>query len=488
MTTTEAIPATVTKATLEASLCRKSFYDFFLRFWSTIIAEPLVPNWHIKYLCDELQKLAERVFNREKKLYDLIINISPGSTKSTIASVMFPAWLWTRQASIRTICGSYAFPLSLHLATQSARIVTSDKFRDLYPELILISESKSLITTSEGGQRIATSTGGSITGMHGHIILIDDPINPKDAISDVALKSANEWFDHTLMSRMIDKSITPVILIMQRLHQNDPTGHQLEKKMETPIRHICLPAEIDPGKDTVRPRSLRKFYMNNLFDPIRLPKNVLTQTEAEMGQYAFAGQYGQSPVPMGGGMFRTDQITIFPSTSRIVRTIRYWDKAGTLGRGAFTVGVLMGIDSDRAFWILDVVRGQWEASERERIIRQTAERDGKSVMIYVEQEPGSGGKESAQATVKNLAGFRIRLDRPVGDKVLRADPYSVQVNGGNVKMFKAIWNAVYLAELQFFPFSKFKDQVDASSGAFAMLTGRKLVVGGIASYATSSAS
>lgn len=471
---------TVTRKTLEASVCRESLYDFVQRFWHTVIHEEPVWNWHIRYICDTLQEVADRALRREHKKHDLIINVSPGSTKSTICSVMFPVWCWTRDPTFRVICGSYAFPLSLHLASQSWRILDSDKFRELFPEVVMQQESRGLLETTEGGQRIATSTGGSITGMHGHVIVIDDPLNPKEAVSDTQLRSANDWFDHTLMTRMVDRRVTPVVLIMQRLHQNDPTAHLLERKTQTPLRHICLPAELD---DTVRPRALRQFYRDGLFDPVRLPQRVLDAAKIELGQYAYAGQYGQKPVPQGGGMFRIDAIQVLPSAPAFRWVIRYWDKAGTVSapgkakRGAWTVGVLMGMTLSREFVISDVVRGQWEAAERERIIRQTAERDGKGVWVAVEQEPGSGGKESAQGTLKNLAGWRIKIDRPVGDKVLRADPFAVQVNGGNVRIVRAIWNAAYLAELQFFPFSKYKDQVDASSGAFAIITGKRIRVG-----------
>lgn len=480
---------TVTRAQLEASICRDSFFDFFLRFWPVLVPEKLVPNWHIKYLCDELQIVAERVFRREHKLYDLVVNISPGSTKSTICSELFPAWCWVRDQTIRGIYGSYGLDLSLDLASRFHRVVSSDKYRELFPEVVLGKEAMSLIQNSKGGERVATSTGGRITGMHGHIIVIDDPLNPKDAVSDPLLNGANTWLDHTLMSRMVDKQLTPVILIMQRLHQNDPTAHMLEKQSGgVPIRHICLPAELGDSpeeRNRVRPRSLRARYVGGLFDPVRLPVKVLRQTAAEMGTYAFAGQYGQHPVPAGGGMFRTDMLRIIKTAPVRWRNIcRYWDKAGTISKtgkpkGAFTVGLLMGLDNDRTYWVLDVVRGQWEAAERERIILQTATRDGRKIQIYTEQEPGSGGKESAQQTIKNLAGYRIRVDRPVGDKILRADPYAVQVNGGNVRILEGVWNGAYLAELQFFPFSKYKDQVDASSGAFAMLTGKRFVAGGL---------
>ena len=466
----------VSKVRFEASLCRDSFFDFVQRFWGEIIPEPPVWNWHIAYLCEELQKMAERVFERRPKLYDLVINISPGTTKSTICSIMFPAWCWTRDPTIHIICGSYAFPLGLYLGALSRRVIQSDKYLELFPEIGLIEEVKSLLTNGAGGQRITTSTGGSITGMHGHLIIVDDPINPKEAVSKTMLRTANDWFDHTLMTRKIDRAVTPTILIMQRLHQSDPSGHMLEKAKGKGIRHICLPAVVSKK---VHPEALKEQYLGGLFDPERLSAKILVEAERELGQYAFAGQFMQDPIPEGGGMFRVDMLRIEGSVSRLTNVVRYWDKAGTHGGGAYTVGVKMGVDIDKRFVVMDVTRGQWEAAARERIILQTAVMDGKGVLVFVEQEPGSGGKESAQATVKNLAGFRVRMDRPTGDKETRADPFAVQVNGGNVTVLNRPWLKDYLEELRFFPLGTHKDQVDASSGAFAMLTRRVLVLGAL---------
>ena len=130
----------------------------------------------------------------------------------------------------------------------------------------------------------------------------------------------------------------------------------------------------------------------------------------------------------------------------------------------------MGIDKEKRIWILDVVRGQWDTWEREKLIQLTAKLDGRAVKIGIEQEPGSGGKESAQGTIKNLMGYDIDADRPSGDKTQRAVPFSKQVNGSNVYMTQADWNMIYVNELTMFPNSKYKDQVDASSGAFTLLT------------------
>jgi len=121
---------------------------------------------------------------------------------------------------------------------------------------------------------------------------------------------------------------------------------------------------------------------------------------------------------------------------------------------------------------LDVKRGQLGADEREKLILNTAKADGHNVTIGVEQEPGSGGKESAEGTVKRLKGYTVITDRPVGDKIYRADPLSTQVNWGNVLLLVGEWVDRYVEEFKLFPLGKYKDQVDASGGAFAVLTGR----------------
>ena len=502
-------------------MCRDSFYDFLQRMWPVFIPEEPVWNWHIEYLCAELQSLAEKVLAREPKDHDLIINISPGTTKSTVCSVAFPVWMWTRDPTIRTICGSYAAHLSLYLGTLSRRIATSERFRTLFPDVVLDEEQKGLLTTSAGGQRISTSTGGAITGFHGHVLIIDDPINPRGAVSKAFLTATNEWIDDTLMTRKIDRRTTPLILIMQRLAEDDPTGHLLEKARQphaSPVRHICLPAYLTPG---VRPHSAREYYIPvsppedslssrapgeeiietpedvvtqdptqddeepdevvGLMDPIRLSMQCIEGARAELGDWVFSAQYLQHPVPRGGGMFKVDRIVLEDDVrgKGTMRLVRYWDKAGTHEAGAYTVGVLMGKGASGEYWVLDVVRGQWEAAQRERLIRQAAEADGVNVTVGVEQEPGSGGKESAQATIRSLAGFTAYRDRPTGDKAQRADPYATQVNDGNVHVLKRAWTQDYIGELRFFPRSRYKDQVDASSGAFARLTLGGFVAGGL---------
>jgi len=467
--------ATVNKLQLEASVCRDDFEEFSKRLWATVVVEPLTWNWHMSVLCHELQTVAENVFNNRPRPYDLIINIAPGTSKSLLTSVLYPAWIWTRMRSAKIICGSYAFPLAMDLSRKCRDVVTSEKYNALFPEITLREDqnAKGYFINESGGSRVAVGTGGSITGFHGHFILIDDPINPEEAVSEVELKASNRWMTETIPHRKVHKEVTATVLIMQRLHQNDATGHLLEKRPDT-IRHICIPAELT---DDVRPRSLRKYYVDGLMDPVRMPRHVLQEVQAT-DDAVYQGQFLQKPTSRGS-MFLIEKVQIVDSI-RHGAVVRYWDKAGTGGKGAFTVGVKMavvGTGNARRYIVLDVVRGRWEAFEREEIIKQTAQADGKGVLIAIEQEPGSGGKESAQTTIRNLAGFRVRKDRPVGDKVLRADPFATQLNGGNVMLLRGEWNRQYLGELECFPDSTYKDQVDASSGAFAFLCDTKRKIG-----------
>lgn len=293
-------------------------------------------------------------------------------------------------------------------------------------------------------------------------------------MSETALKGCRTWIMEVMPSRAVSKGLTPFVLLMQRLSIGDPTDVVMERANGggTPVRFVCLPAEVS---ELVRPRNLRAQYKDGLLDPVRLNRQTLDVARIDLGQYAYPGQYEQRPVAAGGGMFRAEKIEIvreYPNEINFDQIIRYYDKAGTDKGGAWTVGVKMGRRKDGRFTILDVVRFQKEAAERERIIKQTAIADGRRVVVAVEQEPGSGGKESAQATVRNLAGFIVRVDKPVGNKIARADAFATQVNEGMVSAFAGPWLGTYLQELRLFWFGPFKDQVDASSGAFNLLVTR----------------
>ena len=467
-------------------------YNFLRMFWSEVSEDAFKDNWHVRYLCNQLEEVAYRVANNEPKKYDLIINIPPGTTKTIICSIMFPAWCWSMGwYYFRFICASYSDRLALESAEKSRDLIRSEKFQMLYPDLMIKDDKdtksnfrivKKIPSVSgkgfkirSGGNRFSTSVGGTLTGFHGHILIIDDPLNPQQAASEKELLNCNNWMEQTLPTRKTDKDVTATVLVMQRLHENDPTGRALARKKHK-IKHICLPGEIRNYRDMVKPSEAADYYEDDLLDPVRLGWNALKDLEDDLGQYGFAGQVGQNPVPPGGGMFKVDNMpTIdgFSSELVLLQKVRYWDKASTIEDGAYTAGVKMFKLRTGKFVIADVVRGQWSADKREQIIRNQAEADGRDVRIGLEQEPGSGGKESVQASIRNLAGFSVIADRPTGDKVFRADPFSVQVNNGNVLIMPGAWNESFIHELRMFPFGTYKDQVDAASGAFHMLTAKR---------------
>ena len=214
--------------------------------------------------------------------------------------------------------------------------------------------------------------------------------------------------------------------------------------------------------------------------PQRYDEAALARIKTVLGN-SFYALYQQRPQAPEGTFFKRQWFEILPAApAEFDALARYWDKASSLG-GDFTAGVLIGRKGGM-YYVLDVVRGQWIGADREKVMRQTAELDKITwghVRIGVEEEGGSGGKDSAAATVRNLAGFSVYTEHPTGDKATRAEPYQAQCMAGNVKLIAGAWVPAYLNELTSFPTGTNDDQVDGSSGAFNKLAGRRSVLIGV---------
>ena len=203
--------------------------------------------------------------------------------------------------------------------------------------------------------------------------------------------------------------------------------------------------------------------------------SFLEERRTVLTQAAWQALYQQQPVVVGGSLFPVDKIQCRAQWDRtgIKRTVRYVDKAGTADGGAYTALVLMHAMYDKTFVISHVIRGQWSALEREQMIRAYVEADKKlyphSYKVVIEQEPGSGGKESAENTMRNLAGFNVVADKVTGAKEVRAEPFIAQVQAGTVYYVAGRWSHDFLTEAEAWPHGRYRDQIDAASGAHAWL-------------------
>lgn len=320
---------------VRARASRLSFEEFCKEFWETIPGtEPVIWNWHMTVMCQEMQKVAERVFQAKPAKNDLLINISPGSSKSSICSVLFHPWTWTRMPNARHINSSHTEALVHDLANKSREVIKSAKYKLFFPEIDIRSDqdAKGYYVNNHGGFRLAATVGGkSPLGFHGHFLSGDDLIDPEKVLSDVEREVAKNFISNGLPSRMTDKRISVVILIMQRLGRGDPTEVVLDiakREGSRKVRHICIPAELT---EKVQPAELAENYVNGLMDPVRLPKEVLVQNEVK-DPLRYAAQFLQDPRAMGGGLFKEIYFNKrVPASPYGSNRIRYWDRACLLG-------------------------------------------------------------------------------------------------------------------------------------------------------------
>lgn len=460
----EAVQAQLLNYQAPRDAAEQSLYEFVQQAWHIIEPDQtFLAGWHIAEICRHLESVVAGTIR------NLLINLPPGHCKSRICNVFLPAWVFTRQPSARFFHASYAQELATRDSVDCRYIIESEWYRRQWGHIVRLTEDlnqKIKFGTTAHGWRMATSVGGRGTGEHPDFIIVDDPHNVRQAESDAERQDCLRWWDATIASRGLIRGVRKVV-IMQRLHVSDLSGHILERGG---FDHICLPYRFEP--DRMAPTTL------GWSDPRTTPGAILWPEIPEQMQNAFngfpprldAGQLQQRPVPEGGAMFRREWFPVVPHPpAEIEVAICYWDKAATAEAGDYSASVLMVAD-EGLWYVVDVVRGRWSIRERNQIILQTAQMDERrypQLTTVVEQEPGSGGKESAEFTVRHLAGFHVRIDKVTGAKLLRAQPFADQCEAGNVRLVKGAWNYALVEELCVFPAGDHDDQVDAAAGAFS---------------------
>jgi predicted phage terminase large subunit-like protein len=416
--------------------------------------------------------MVERVANREEKLYDLIINIPPGTSKSTIATVMLPAWAWTIDPRIRALSASYSASLSTDHAVKSRDIIKSDKYQLYFPELTIKKDqdNKTHYKNNFGGERYATSVTGTVTGFHAHLIIVDDPLNPKGASSEADRTTANNFMDVTLSTRKVNKSVTPTILVMQRLHQKDCTGNWIDKEGKN-IKHICLPGELS---NDVKPTELIEKYDNGLLDNQRLTHNDLKGLKIDLGSYGYAGQIMQTPSPLGGGIWQKwikpiDDKELDRLLPSITKMGSDWDLAYTNKEtNSASAFVTAGVHENNMY--IDALGFDW--MEFPKLISYMKARKSPH---YIEAK--ASGK-SAKQTLSNQGIPAIEVNVTGGDKEARANMVTPYAESGVVYCRRSILDKLYYDSKQgilVFPNGEGDDLQDALVQSISRLLGNPQV-------------
>lgn len=310
-----------------------------------------------------------------------------------------------------------------------------------------------------------TTVNGAVTGFQLHLGIIDDPLKGRrEAESKLIRNRTWSWLVDDFMTRFADDGA--LLTIMTRWHVDDLLGRLEERWPDLKVlRYPAIAVEDSKFRRAGDP----------LFPELK-PLEFLDGQRKIMTEASWEALYQQNPFVVGGGIFPIEKLRVIPvfDRSKIRRSVRAWDKGATHGAGDFTTGLLMHAMKDETCLIEDVRRGQWSALDREQQIKATAVADQNLMKacyeIVIEQEPGSGGKESFEATARNLAGFVVHADRVTGSKQVRAEPFAAQVQAGNVSLVAGPYVQAFKDELEAFPNGPHDDQVDAAAMAFARLT------------------
>lgn len=455
----------IRKKTLAAKL-KASYFEFFKYFWGETSSEELVCNWHIEYLCNELQTVGEWVINRLPKEYDLIINVPPGSSKSTIATVLFHPWLWANDPTAQIISGSWSGTLSMKHSTDSRKVVKSTKFTELFGHFNINQDedAKGFYRNNKGGFRLSTSVGSDIIGQHAHIILLDDILNPKGAKSDTIVESVNEWKNKTISSRKVDKENTPTVLIMQRLSKKDPTGDELKKRDgdDKKVRHICLPATDD---FSVHPPELKERYIGGKLDPIRLNDNVLKEALTNLGSTEYAGQFGQAPRALEGNIILREwlQLVSYENLPLVIREQLSRDfVVDTTQKGGAEndpSGLLCYVVYKGYLFLLDYTVGTWNVPTLIKKVEDFVKtKGGPQSRVWV--EPKAAGPNVVQTlqqeSTLNIAEWKMET----GDKVERVRSVEPFLEFKKVFLVIGPWTDAFVDECLDFPNGDHDEAVD----------------------------
>ena len=448
-----------TKTRQLQAILRQDFFSFIQRVFASVVPGiEFVSGWHIEAIAHELV----RAYRVERGR--LIITMPPRHLKSIAASVALPAWILGHDPTARIVCVSYSNELAIKHALDTRAVMQSDWYRACFPNTRLDPRrnTQTEVATTRRGGRLATSVGGTLTGRGGNIVIIDDPHKADEALSDTKRESVHEWFQSTLLSRLDSKQTGTIIVIQQRLHEDDLAGRLLARGGGW--THLNLPAiaETDEWIDLGEGRRHQR-QVGEPLDATREPLEILATMQIDMGSHAFAAQYQQRPTPRGGGLIKIEwfgRYEKWPVIGEYTRVTQSWDTAFKGSEVNDPSVCLTFVEVENDYSLIDAFRERLEFPGLKRAVVRLAKKYRASRVLI--EDAGSG--TSLLQELRRESTLNLIARKPETDKIIRAERASALIEAGRISLpEEASWLADFEYEIASFPKGRYDDQVDALS-------------------------
>lgn len=454
------------------AILREDFYSFLVRcFFELNPQGNFIPGKYLEHLASLLQKF------RDGKRKRFILNLPPRTLKSHASSVALPAWLLGHDPSKQVICASYGQDLADKLARDCRTLMTSDFYRHIFPNAAISPQKSSVndFMTTAQGFRMATSVNGTLTGRGADLLILDDILKPDDALSETRRRAANDWFFNTLLSRVNSKAEGQILIVMQRLHQEDLVG---EVTAREPWDILALPAIAQQEEKYLIESPFGSSFFTRKTGAALHPERDSVETYQKIretiGDYNFQSQYQQSPISLEGGLIKRDWLKYYDPEEKPERfsyTLQSWDTANKNGDvNDYSVCTTWGIH-DEHFYLLDVFRKRLTYPALKRAAADLFTKFKPTKLLIEDKSSGT----SLIQEFKSAGVYRIEpyLPEPGSDKFYRIAAQSIKFEEGRVLLPRqAPWLDEYVREITGFPGTKFDDQVDSTSQALEFLTSK----------------
>lgn len=451
---------------VERELCNRSLWEYTKHAWKIVEPDPLVEGWHLQAVCEHLEAISR------KQIRNLIICIPPRHTKSLETTVFWPSWEWGpfNRPQTRWLCISYAASLSERDSVKCRTLMQSKWYRERWGSKFVLQgdqNAKERYNNVRGGYRIASSIGGVGTGEGGDRLVIDDPINIKEAHSEVVRKGVNDWWDMVMPTRLNNPKSGAKVIIMQRCHSDDLVGHIKATSPET-YEWLVLPAEFEPATRCSTSIGFVDPRVNegDLLWPQRFGPKEITELK-KMGSYAYAAQFQQRPSPVEGGILKRHWWKFYterPAPSWFDYLLQSWDMSFKgLDTCSYVCGQVWGVKGADKY-LMDETREHLDFVQTLNAVRNLTLRWPKATLKLVEEKANGAAVIS---TLKNEISGLVPWE-PEGSKESRAFAVSPEVESGNVYLPSPLicpWINDWIEETALFPNGPHNDRVDTFTQA-----------------------